>query len=271
MKTLMGALALLLAITTSAPAAAADAGASLRGSSSTDQSDLWWNPNESGWGMQVVQQADILFVTLFVYNSAGQPTFFAGTLDFAGSLTWSGDLYVTNGPWFGGAFNPAAVNYRKVGTLTFAAPFVNSGTISYSVDGVPVTKAIERQLLRHDDYTGQYVYIGNGIITGCANPAYNGAPIPAAPDLTVGHNGTSMTATAVGPAAACVYVGNYDQRGRMGRWSGTFSCTLGPAGTFSYFEMSMRSGSISGRFQSTVTSGFLEGCQAVGSFTALKN
>jgi hypothetical protein len=35
---------------------------------STDQSDLWWNPNESGWGMQVVQTGSVIFVTMFVYD-----------------------------------------------------------------------------------------------------------------------------------------------------------------------------------------------------------
>ena len=26
----------------------------------TDLSDLWWNPNESGWGVNVAQQAEVL-------------------------------------------------------------------------------------------------------------------------------------------------------------------------------------------------------------------
>jgi hypothetical protein len=271
MKMLIGALALMVVTVTSQSAAAADTGATLNGSSSTVQSDLWWNPDESGWGMQVVQQADILFVTLFVYNATGQPTFYTGALNISGSLTWSGDLYATNGPWFGGAFNPAAVTYRRVGALTFAAPLINSGTVSYSVDGVQVAKAIERQLIRRDDYSGQYVYLGSGVITGCANPAYNGSPTPVAQSMHVSHNGTSMAATFAGPAATCVYGGSYDQRGRMGRWDGTFSCTHGLAGTFSYFEMSVHSQGISGRFQSSVTSGFAQRCQSDGKFTAIRS
>lgn len=33
---------------------------------STDSSDLWWNPNESGWGMQLVQQGSFVFATVFI-------------------------------------------------------------------------------------------------------------------------------------------------------------------------------------------------------------
>ena len=29
---------------------------------STDQTDIYWNPGESGWGMQVVQEADTILV-----------------------------------------------------------------------------------------------------------------------------------------------------------------------------------------------------------------
>ncbi len=32
----------------------------------TDVSDLWWNPSESGWGMQLVQEGNFVFATVFV-------------------------------------------------------------------------------------------------------------------------------------------------------------------------------------------------------------
>ncbi len=32
----------------------------------TDQSDLWWNPNESEWGMQLVHRGSVIFATMFV-------------------------------------------------------------------------------------------------------------------------------------------------------------------------------------------------------------
>jgi hypothetical protein len=35
---------------------------------SPDASDLWWNSAESGWGVNIVQQSNILFATFFLYG-----------------------------------------------------------------------------------------------------------------------------------------------------------------------------------------------------------
>jgi hypothetical protein len=59
----------------------------------SDQSDIWWNGAESGWGTQVVQEGDASFATLYVYDSQGQPTFFSATLAADSPSSWSGDLY----------------------------------------------------------------------------------------------------------------------------------------------------------------------------------
>ena len=87
---------------------------------STDGTDLYWNPNESGWGLQVVQEADVIFVTLYVYDP-GNPIWYTGTgiAQTNSTSIWAGDLYQTTGPWFGApVFNPALVTTTKVGTLT---------------------------------------------------------------------------------------------------------------------------------------------------------
>ena len=34
----------------------------------TDFSDLWYDPDEEGWGVTLTQQNDIIFVTLYVYG-----------------------------------------------------------------------------------------------------------------------------------------------------------------------------------------------------------
>ena len=47
---------------------------------SADYSDMWWNPNESGWGANMIQQEDVIFVTFFVYDSTGKPTWFVACL-----------------------------------------------------------------------------------------------------------------------------------------------------------------------------------------------
>ena len=44
--------------------------------STTNFSDQWWVPTESGWGAAVLQQASTLFVNLMVYGADGKPTWF---------------------------------------------------------------------------------------------------------------------------------------------------------------------------------------------------
>src|SRR5258705_3435611 len=80
---------------------------------SADLTDLWWDANENGWGVNVAHQGDILFLTFFIYGPNNQPywlsassTQFQGTNAQGGSI-YSGPLFQTTGPWFGAAvFNP---------------------------------------------------------------------------------------------------------------------------------------------------------------------
>ena len=56
--------------------ALAIAGAAQATTHSTDYTDLWWNSpdaSEDGWGVNVVQQGDIVFATFFIYGADGTP------------------------------------------------------------------------------------------------------------------------------------------------------------------------------------------------------
>jgi hypothetical protein len=44
--------------------------------STTNYSDQWWIPAESGWGASVLQQWDTLFIDLFVYGTDNKPAWF---------------------------------------------------------------------------------------------------------------------------------------------------------------------------------------------------
>jgi hypothetical protein len=118
-----------------------------------DVTGLWYNANESGWGMNVIQQNATLFITMFVYGADGKPTWYVAsdTRLVSGSASkYTGPLYATTGPYFGGAFNPASVNVRQVGTLTFDGTCTNCDIytnmrLTYTVDGVTVTKAVQQQ------------------------------------------------------------------------------------------------------------------------------
>jgi len=42
-------------------------------SANIDLSDIWWNPYESGWGMQLVNTGTFVFATIYVYGPDGNP------------------------------------------------------------------------------------------------------------------------------------------------------------------------------------------------------
>lgn len=115
----------------------------------TNFQDLWWNAAESGWGVNVTQQGDIIFATLFTYGADGQGLWLvmsAGTRQADGS--YFGDLYRTTGPAFNAQpFTPiGAGNVTQVGTMRFRFTDAVNGTIGYSVNGAAVTKSITRQV-----------------------------------------------------------------------------------------------------------------------------
>jgi hypothetical protein len=139
---------------------------------SVDRSDLWWVATESGWGIQLVQRRDVIFATLFVYDNGTSPVWYSATLTPSSVSNWSGDLLATTGPWFGTVpFNPLAVIRTVVGTMSFVATSDEGGTLTYSVNGVQVTKSVVRQTLKDDDYSGSYAGMIHQVAQGCPNPA----------------------------------------------------------------------------------------------------
>ena len=107
--------------------------------------DLWWNPAESGWGINFNHQGQVVFATLFTYGADGAPDWFVtsnGARQPDGSFR--GELYRATGPVFSASpWTP--VSLAQVGTLQVSFASVDAGTLSYTVNGVAVTKSIERQ------------------------------------------------------------------------------------------------------------------------------
>jgi len=113
-----------------------------------DYSDLWWNPSESGWGLNVVQHpTHTIFAVWYSYETDGSPAWFvlpAGS--WTSSSTYTGTLYETSGPPASSAsFDPSSVRVTAVGTGTLTFSDASNGTWTYSVRGVSGTKSITRQ------------------------------------------------------------------------------------------------------------------------------
>jgi hypothetical protein len=202
----------------------------------TDQSDLWFNPNESGWGANLIHQQEVIFMTLFVYGPDNRVRWYvADALRSQGGanlFTFSGPLYEASGPYFGGAFNPAAVAVRQVGTATLNLQ-VELGTLNYTVDGATVTKSIQRQTFRNNNLSGSYIGGVTGTASGCTDSGtFEGSAV-----FSVTHSGSAVTLVATLAGGSCTYSGTYNQVGRMGRITGTLACTNGSQATFTAIEV----------------------------------
>jgi hypothetical protein len=235
----------------------------------TDFTDLWFIPAESGWGANVVQQSDILFVTLYVYGPNSQPIWYsASSVVLTGgsgtTFNFSGSLYQTSGPYFGGAFNSGNVTIRPVGTLTFSSTGVNTANISYSVDGVNVFKSVERNTWKSENISGIYLGSSLGNWTGCAQQARNGY-VESSAVLTFTHDTSNSTVQIREEGTTtnytCTYTGNYGQSGRIGSISGTGLCSDGVNATFTATEVVASVQALSMKFNTTQIGG---GCTFAG-------
>lgn len=117
-----------------------------KASASTNYTALWWNPAESGWGINLNHQANTIFATLFTYANDGNALWLvASNLAQQADGSFSGILYRTSGP----PFNQvpwSAISFSEVGTMTLRFSSSGAGTLSYTFGGVSVSKAIERQV-----------------------------------------------------------------------------------------------------------------------------
>jgi lysyl endopeptidase len=120
-------------------------------SQSANYTDLWWGgAPESGWGVNLVHQSGVIFATLFTYDASGQPLWLVMSdgEGIPGSTTYTGPLYRTTGPAFNAVpFTPiTAANNTQVGTMTLKFDVTNgdAATMTYTVNGVTVTKSIQR-------------------------------------------------------------------------------------------------------------------------------
>jgi hypothetical protein len=121
----------------------------------TNYQDLWWNApagSEAGWGINLVHEGDTIVATWFTYDLDRSPMWLIVTANKTGPATYSGQLYrAARGPPFDSVpfpalATPGGAQGSNVGTATFGFSDGNTGSFSYTVDGVTQTKTITREV-----------------------------------------------------------------------------------------------------------------------------
>ncbi len=134
-----------------------------------DYTALWWNPNESGWGVTVTQQHDMIFAIMYTYDANGNPAWYAASSCPVSGSGCSGDLYkVTGGSAPTAAWNGSNKVTSKVGSINFAFADRDNGTMNYTIDGVSNSKSITRQMFSGSAGTASFALLQSKIFsTNC--------------------------------------------------------------------------------------------------------
>jgi len=116
----------------------------------TNYQGLWWNApagSESGWGIDLDQQGDIIFATWFTFGADGKPLWLVVAAGQAAPGVYTGTLYTGTGPPYDAAtFDPGAVQSTAAGAAVLKFADGNHASFTYSVNGVSQTKAITREI-----------------------------------------------------------------------------------------------------------------------------
>ncbi len=111
-----------------------------------DYTDLWWNKNESGWGVSLTQQYGIIFAAWYAYDDAGNPEWYVATNCPATETGCTGTLYRVRGGAPLTAAWKAVAPPVPVGEVSFRFTDPANGTLSYTIDGVAASRTITRQV-----------------------------------------------------------------------------------------------------------------------------
>lgn len=108
---------------------------------------LFYNSNESGWGVNLIQQYSKIFATMFTYNKSGSPTWYVASNCVVEDNGCSGEIYgVTAGSEITSTWNGANLSVSPVGNVSFSFTDRDNGTMTFKINGVSGSKVIKRQI-----------------------------------------------------------------------------------------------------------------------------
>jgi hypothetical protein len=109
--------------------------------------DMWWNPNESGWAVSMQQSSTTnqVYALWHTYDprlpdpSTGNPNDYQPIWIAMTGATWTtpttlvGDAYVTNATAYWLPYVPGSFQITRVGTFTFNFSASNRATFTYQI------------------------------------------------------------------------------------------------------------------------------------------
>ena len=223
--------------------------------------DWWWNPAQSGMGLNIGQQNDTIFVAWFNYGDDTKASF----LTMGGVLngnTLTGTLYRGTGPVPGPNYNPALVKQTTVGTATITFNSNNDATLTYSYDNKGGAMQLQRFSFASPNFNQTWTAIETITQFGCANPSMNGSLINNS--ILKGQQVTGskviVTRTNLDGTNMCVSTLNSQPVGSRWTGKGTMACEDGTTGNISADDLIIQSDFLTSSFTITGMPGALASC-----------
>jgi hypothetical protein len=231
-----------------------------------DFTDIWYLAAESGWGVNVVQSDNFMFVTFFIYGADGKPTWYTAQLTLDASGNYNGPLLATTGtyylmPWIPSNTPPPT----QVGTASFQPIDASNAKLIYIVTGVgTVTKVIQRQTLTTITIGGAYSGAQTGAYSSCTAPSYRDFFDL---QLTQGTDGSATFTFSYTEGLTCTFSGRLMQQGQLYSIpSASYQCSDGNKTTATMTEIKATAQGVEGKFTALAVGG---GCREDAQFSGV--
>jgi cyclophilin family peptidyl-prolyl cis-trans isomerase len=107
--------------------------------------DIWWNANESGWGLSLTHQFSTIFAAWYTYDAAGGPTWYtaANCVLTTPTTCTSPITQIRGGSALTSTWAPA-LQSTTVGNMTLTFSSAQAATMRYTLNDVAYTRTITR-------------------------------------------------------------------------------------------------------------------------------
>ena len=111
-----------------------------RGTSPINIGDMWWGgQSQDGWGVNLTQQAGIVFAAWYTYGPDGRATWYVMSDGTWNGNTYSGAFFSTlSSPWLGVAYDASKIQVVPAGTMSFNFSDASNAVMTYSFTAGPL-------------------------------------------------------------------------------------------------------------------------------------
>jgi hypothetical protein len=107
-------------------------------------STIWWVPSESGWGLNLSEQGNVVFAAWYSYDTDGKALWLSGALSKQANGSFTGDLLRYTGVSFDKITGSASTGNTKVGTASLSPNADGSLQFVYTLGSTTQSKRVER-------------------------------------------------------------------------------------------------------------------------------